>query len=95
MNKDILFTMENEDAILKAVFDIETEKLKFKAQNEEEKYYSLEEIENVKNSYIYIFKEDENVIDQLISKIKKDEKLIDKIKKNQNNKLMFMYQTTN
>lgn len=92
MNKDILFIIENEDVMLKAVFDGEKEILLFKAQNEDEIYYSIDEIENVKNGYLYIYEEDVKALDHLIQEVKNDVNLIDRIKNNQSNKLMFMYQ---
>lgn len=90
--KELLFLVKNEDVMIKGRYDIETEKLSFKALNEEDIYYSLNEIEQIEEGFINMYEEDIEALNFLIQSIKCDDTLIPRIKQKEGMKLMFIYE---
>ncbi|MGL5714357.1 MAG: hypothetical protein ACRCX2_15155 [Paraclostridium sp.] len=86
--KELIFMMDSENFMIQGTF--EDGEIFFNSLGSHDNSFDLEEIENIKDGFIFMFIEDNNICDALIEYIKTNyDTILEKINSNPKNKLMF------
>lgn len=91
--KELLFMLKGEnDVMIKGRYDFRDRQVYFKSLDEEDIFYSLDDIEHIQDNFLNLYAEDEDLLKILMLNIRADRKLIEKIEGAEKDKLLFLYE---
>lgn len=91
--KDLLFMIKDEnDVMIKGRYDFRDKQVYFKSLDEEDIYYTLDDIEHIQDNFLNLYEEDEDLLKILMLHIRADKNLIEKIERADKDKLLFLYE---